>query len=65
MERNPGPTDRRDTGTNVREARLKLLDETRTTNYTPPREALDDADKRTELTPLARAAASLGIPAAS
>lgn len=57
-------TDRRGICTNGTEAGLKLLDETRTTNYTAPREALDDADKRTELTPLVRAVASLDIPAA-
>ena len=36
-------TDRRGICTNVTEAGLKLLDETRTTNYSAPREAHDDA----------------------
>ncbi|MCM2418015.1 MarR family transcriptional regulator [Streptomyces sp. RKAG293] len=57
------PTDRRGIYTNVSEAGLQLLAEARPTNDAALREALDEAAKNPELTPLANAVESLGAPA--
>ncbi|MDJ0344136.1 MarR family transcriptional regulator [Streptomyces sp. H10-C2] len=57
------PTDRRGIYTNVSEAGLKLLAEARPTNDAALREALDEAAKNPELTSLANAVESLGVPA--
>ena len=57
------PTDRRGIYTNVTEAGLTLLEEARPTNDAALREALDEAARNPELTPLVRVVESLNVPA--
>ncbi|MFD7321318.1 MarR family winged helix-turn-helix transcriptional regulator [Streptomyces sp. NPDC059875] len=56
-------TDRRGIYTDVTEAGLKLLEEARPTNDGALREALDEAAKNPELTPLVRVVEGLPVPA--
>jgi DNA-binding MarR family transcriptional regulator len=53
------PTDRRGIYTNVTDAGRALLDEARPTNDTALREALDHAERRSELAPLVAAVRTL------
>ncbi|MHA5018945.1 MarR family transcriptional regulator, partial [Streptomyces sp. SD35] len=57
------PTDRRGIYTDVTEAGRDLLEEARPTNEAALREALDEAAKNPELTPLVRAVETLRVPA--
>ncbi|MGN9755613.1 MarR family winged helix-turn-helix transcriptional regulator [Streptomyces sp. SD31] len=56
------PTDRRGIYTDVTEAGRDLLEEARPTNEAALREALDEAAKNPELTPLVRAVETLRAP---
>ena len=57
------PTDRRGIYTDVTPAGLTLLQEARPTNDTALRQALDEAARNPELTPLVRAVETLSVPA--
>ncbi|MGP4111554.1 MarR family winged helix-turn-helix transcriptional regulator [Streptomyces sp. 4N509B] len=65
LERVLCPTDRRGIYTNVTEAGLALLERARPTHDAALREALDEAARNPELTPLVRAVESLTAPASA
>lgn len=63
LERYLCPTDRRGIYTKVTETGAQLLEQARPTNDAALREALDEAARNPELTPLVRAVESLHSPA--